>query len=127
LLDGHSAANPRLHPIYPGGLFAPSRREDRARIERDGGPAKTDSPLSARANGDRLSGPAIIEGCCHQKELFLIDLNGAQDVTSVTGPDANLSAYAVSKTLFLDIVAKLNDAGSQPKLLAVGRIHLAVV
>jgi hypothetical protein len=41
------------------------------------------------------------------KKLYLIDLNGAQDVTNITGPKADLSSYAVSKTLFLDIVAKL--------------------
>jgi hypothetical protein len=45
------------------------------------------------------------------KQLYLIDLAGATDVTSITGPNADLSAYAVSKTLFLDIVAKLNSAG----------------
>jgi len=43
-------------------------------------------------------------------ELFLIDLNGAQDVTNVTGPKADLSSYAVNKVLFLDIVAKLTAA-----------------
>jgi hypothetical protein len=45
------------------------------------------------------------------KKLYLIDLAGAQDVTGVTGPNADLSPYAVSKTLFLDIVAKLTAAG----------------
>jgi hypothetical protein len=48
------------------------------------------------------------------KELFLIDLNGAQDVTALSG---DLSAYAVSKTLFLDIVSKLNDAGINSYLI----------
>jgi hypothetical protein len=42
------------------------------------------------------------------KKLFLIDLNGAQDVTALSG---DLSAYAVAKTEFLDIVSKLNAAG----------------
>ena len=42
------------------------------------------------------------------KELFLIDLDGAQDVTDISG---DLSDYAVDKTLFLDIVSKLNAAG----------------
>jgi len=42
------------------------------------------------------------------KKLFLIDLAGAQDVTDISG---DLSAYAVSKTLFLDVVAKLTAAG----------------
>jgi len=45
------------------------------------------------------------------KELFLIDLAGAVDVSNITGPKADLSAYAVPKTLFLDIVAKLTAAG----------------
>lgn len=42
------------------------------------------------------------------KKLFLIDLDGAQDVTNVSG---DLSSYAVPKTEFLDLVAKLNAAG----------------
>ncbi len=41
------------------------------------------------------------------KELFLIDLDGAQDVTNLTG---DLSAYAVPKTLFLDVVKALSGA-----------------
>jgi hypothetical protein len=42
------------------------------------------------------------------KKLYLIDLDGAQDVTNITGPNADLSGYAVKKNLFLDIVSKLN-------------------
>ncbi|HVU24375.1 MAG TPA: esterase-like activity of phytase family protein [Opitutus sp.] len=42
------------------------------------------------------------------KELFLIDLDGATDVTEMAG---DLSDYAVTKTLFLDIVGKLTGAG----------------
>jgi len=42
------------------------------------------------------------------KQLFKIDLTGAQDVSALSG---NLSSYAVGKTLFLDVVAKLNAAG----------------
>lgn len=42
------------------------------------------------------------------KQLYLIDLDGAQDVTNLNG---DLSPYAVGKTLFLDVVAKLNAAG----------------
>jgi hypothetical protein len=42
------------------------------------------------------------------KKLYLIDLNGAQDVSGVSG---DLSKYAVGKTFFLDIVSKLNTAG----------------
>jgi len=43
------------------------------------------------------------------KQLYLIDIDGAQDISSVSGGD--LSAYAVKKTLFLDVVSKLNGAG----------------
>ena len=48
------------------------------------------------------------------KKLFLIDLDGAQDVTDISG---DLSDYAVPKTEFLDIVAKLNDAGIDSLLI----------
>jgi hypothetical protein len=48
------------------------------------------------------------------KELFLIDLDGAQDVTGKSG---DLSSYAVPKTLFLDIVAALTDAGIDARLI----------
>src|SRR5215831_519248 len=42
------------------------------------------------------------------KRLYIIDLNGAQEISNVSG---DLSKYAVGKTLFLDIVSKLNTAG----------------
>ena len=42
------------------------------------------------------------------KKLFLIDLDGAQDVSGMSG---DLSDYAVAKTEFLDIVAGLNAGG----------------
>ena len=42
------------------------------------------------------------------KKLYIIDLNGAQEISNVSG---DLSKYAVGKTLFLDIVSKLNAAG----------------
>lgn len=48
------------------------------------------------------------------KKLFLIDLAGAQDVTALSG---DLSSYAVGKTLFLDLVAKLNAAGIDSLLI----------
>jgi hypothetical protein len=48
------------------------------------------------------------------KKLYLIDLDGAQDVTPLSG---DLSSYAVSKTLFLDIVSKLNTAGIDSHLI----------
>jgi hypothetical protein len=41
------------------------------------------------------------------KKLYLVDLNGAQEVTSMSG---DLSGYAVSKAPFLDLVSKLNAA-----------------
>jgi hypothetical protein len=51
------------------------------------------------------------------KKLYLIDLTGAVDVTAIEGPNADLSAFAVSKTPFLDIVAKLNAAGIDSHLI----------
>ena len=50
------------------------------------------------------------------KKLYLIDLNGAQDVTNLSG---DLSAFAVSKssTPFLDIVGKLTAAGIDARLI----------
>ena len=48
------------------------------------------------------------------KKLFLIDLDGAQDVTNESG---DLSSFAVAKTEFLDIVAKLNAAGVDSYLI----------
>jgi hypothetical protein len=51
------------------------------------------------------------------KKLFLIDIAGATDVTAIATPGADLSVYAVSKTLFLDIVAKLNAAGISSYLI----------
>jgi hypothetical protein len=48
------------------------------------------------------------------KKLFLIDLAGAQDVTDIAG---DLSAYAVAKTEFLNIVAKINAAGINSYLI----------
>jgi hypothetical protein len=44
------------------------------------------------------------------KQLYMLDLTGAQDVTGLTG-QAALLAKAVSKTLFLDIKSALNAAG----------------
>jgi hypothetical protein len=42
------------------------------------------------------------------KQLFKIDLAGATDVSALSG---NLSGYAVGKSLFLDVVAKLGANG----------------
>ena len=44
------------------------------------------------------------------KQLYMVDLTGAQDVTGLTG-EAALLAKAVNKTLFLDIKAALVAAG----------------
>jgi hypothetical protein len=44
------------------------------------------------------------------KRIYKVDLNGAQDVSNITG-EANLLPYAPAKTLFLDIYAKLIAAG----------------
>ncbi len=73
--------------------------------ERDGS-GLGDTPLLT----DTASAAAV-------KKLYLIDLDGATDVTGITGPNADLSSYAVSKTPFLDIVAKLNDAGIDSYLI----------
>ena len=48
------------------------------------------------------------------KRVYKIDLAGAQDVSSSSG-EAALLSKAVSKTLFLDIVAKLTGAGLTPE------------
>jgi hypothetical protein len=48
------------------------------------------------------------------KDLFLIDLDGAQDVTALSG---DLSSYALPKTLFVDLVGKLNAAGIDSYLI----------
>ena len=48
------------------------------------------------------------------KELFLIDLNGAQDIAGKSG---DLSSYAVPKTLFLDVVKALTGAGIDARLI----------
>jgi hypothetical protein len=48
------------------------------------------------------------------KKLFHIDLNGAADVSFFSGADA-LAPAAVGKTLFLDIVATLNQHGISSK------------
>ncbi|MFI3187456.1 MAG: esterase-like activity of phytase family protein [Methylococcaceae bacterium] len=49
------------------------------------------------------------------KKIYLIDLNGAKDVSSVSG---DLTSYAVSKNpIALDIVGKLNAAGINSYLI----------
>lgn len=49
-----------------------------------------------------------------EKKLYLIDLNGAQDVSAISG-EANLIPKAVGKTLFLDVVAALGTQGFTPQ------------
>lgn len=73
--------------------------------ERDG-TGRADTPLLT----DTASAATV-------KELFIIDLNGAVDISNVTGPNADLSASAVPKTLFLDVVAKLTAIGIDPHLI----------
>jgi hypothetical protein len=47
------------------------------------------------------------------KKIYKIDLAGAQDVSNISG-QANLAPKAVSKTLFLDVVAALGAKGIAP-------------
>jgi hypothetical protein len=58
--------------------------------------------------------PTDTASAAEVKELFLIDLDGAQDVTALSG---DLSSYAVPKKLFVDLVAKLNAAGIDSYLI----------
>ncbi|MCK9605690.1 MAG: esterase-like activity of phytase family protein [Methylomonas sp.] len=53
------------------------------------------------------------------KKLYLIDLDGAQDISSVEGPNADLTRYAVTKdpAPFLDIVSALNAAGIDSRMI----------
>ncbi len=47
------------------------------------------------------------------KQIFLIDLQGASDVSGIAG-EAHLAPLAVAKTLFLDVVAVLGAHGITP-------------
>lgn len=47
------------------------------------------------------------------KKLFLVDLAGAQDVSQASG-EAGLAPYALTKTLFLDVVTALTAHGIAP-------------
>ena len=49
------------------------------------------------------------------KQLFKIDLTGATDVTGLSG--ASVTSAAVSKSMYLDVVKVLTDAGIDPKLI----------
>ena len=58
---------------------------------------------------DERDGKSFGDGSTAQvKQLFKIDLMGAQDVSNLSG---DLSSKAVTKTLFLDMVSKLTAAG----------------
>ncbi|MDL2356303.1 MAG: esterase-like activity of phytase family protein [Pseudomonadota bacterium] len=58
---------------------------------------------------DERDGKGLGDGTvASAKQLFKIDLAGAQDITALSG---NISAKAVSKTLFLDIVSVLGANG----------------
>lgn len=70
--------------------------------ERDGN-GMADTPLQS----DTASAATV-------KQLFRVDLTGAQDVTGLSG---DLSGKAVSKTLFADVVQMLTAAGVDPKLI----------
>lgn len=50
-----------------------------------------------------------------EKKLFLIDLNDAQEISAIEGGD--LSSYAVQKTLFVDVVAKLTGFGIDARMI----------
>ena len=55
------------------------------------------------------------------KKLFIVDLNGATDVSGITGVTsgkANIAPFTLAKTLFLDIVSALTtDGGFDPTLI----------
>ena len=58
---------------------------------------------------DERDGKGLGDGSAAKvKQVFKIDLTGAQDVTAMSG---DLSSKAVSKTLFLDLVAQLKANG----------------
>jgi hypothetical protein len=58
---------------------------------------------------DERDGKGLGDGSVAKvKQLFKIDLNGAQNIAGKSG---DLSAFAVPKTLFLDLLPKLTAAG----------------
>ena len=58
---------------------------------------------------DERDGKGLGDGSAAKvKQLFLVDLTGAADITGKSG---DLSTFAVPKTLFLDLVAKFTSAG----------------
>jgi len=64
---------------------------------------------------DERDGKGLGDGsAAAYKRLYRIDLNGAKEVGGVTGA-ANLTGKAVSKSLFLDVVAALGAHGISPE------------
>ena len=60
---------------------------------------------------DERDGKGLGDGSTAKvKQIFLIDLHGATDVSGISG-EANLAPLAVPKTLFLDVVAVLGAHG----------------
>lgn len=58
---------------------------------------------------DERDGKGLGDGSAAKvKQLFLVDLNGAADISGKSG---DLTSFAVPKTLFLDLVAKFTGAG----------------
>jgi hypothetical protein len=60
--------------------------------------------------------PTDTASAAKNKKLYLIDLNGATDVTDVPSLPA-VGVTPVTKTFFLDVVAKLNAAGIDKRLI----------
>ncbi|WP_294335098.1 esterase-like activity of phytase family protein [uncultured Sphingomonas sp.] len=61
---------------------------------------------------DERDGKGLGDGTAAKvKQLFLIDLDGATDITNLTGKAAQDKAIAKSSTPFLDLVAELGKAG----------------
>ncbi|WLT30361.1 esterase-like activity of phytase family protein [Geothrix sp. PMB-07] len=64
---------------------------------------------------DERDGKGLGDGsAAGYKRIYRIDLNGAQDVSGLIGA-ANLAGKAVTKSLFLDVVAALGAQGYSPE------------
>ena len=68
---------------------------------------RVDIPLQSVTTAPSANGDAAVV-----KEIFKIDLNGAVDVTNMDGTTA--ATHEVTKTLFLDVVKALVNAGFDP-------------
>ena len=61
---------------------------------------------------DERDGKGLGDGTAAKtKQLFLIDLNNAKDITNLSGKDAAAKAITKSSTPFLDLVAELGKVG----------------